>query len=576
MVVTALIEINDLYYRPADLPQDKPDILQGISLSIHHGSMVAIIGENGSGKTTLMKHLNGLLLPTKGGVFIDGMDTRHPENLRRIRSLVGMVFQNPENQIVASTVEEDIAFGLENNNFPTADIRRIVSEQLNMAGLTNQAKRPPHLLSGGQIQKLALAGVLARQPRVILFDEPTSMLDPVTRQQFLKRLCVLRDKGITVIFITQHMEEAAYADKIFVLHDGKLVIEGTPIEIFSQVDQLLKLGLGVPPAYYLAERFRSVGFDIPHAVLTSEGLLASLPEYKGSFSAVNPVESEANGSEIISVDDIYYTYLAHTPLAQPALKGVSLSVNEQQIHGIAGSNGSGKSTLLQHLNGLLHPEKGSVHVAGFALDDPDTVLRDVIRKVGMVFQNPESQFFEVYVGDEIAYGPKQLKMDNLRERVRKSMSQVGLDFTAFKDRRLETLSGGEKRKVALASTLVLDQDILLFDEPTAGMDPRSRVEFLRLFEKLRKAGKTILIATHQLDELAQIAHSISIMKDGKIVHSAPKQNIFFDEKLISQTQLIPPLAVIVSNKLIEKGWPIEGLGTTTSDRLLQAIKKAVV
>jgi len=572
--VTALIQIENLSYRPDDLPQDQPSILQGITISIQSGTMVAIIGENGSGKTTLMKHINGLFLPTKGRVLIDEMDTRHPENLRNIRSMVGMVFQNPENQIVASTVEEDIAFGLENNNLPTPEIRKCVTEQLERAGLVDEAKRPPHLLSGGQIQKLALAGVLARSPRVILFDEPTSMLDPVSRQNFLKSICTLREQGITIIFITQHMEEAAHADKIIVLHDGKLAMEGSPLEVFSKANKLHRLGLEVPPAYYIAEQFRSMGFDMPHSILTSEALLASLPDYKGSHSAFDPVTTEMNGHEIISVDDVYYTYLVNTPLAQPALKGASLNIRQHQIHGIAGSNGSGKSTLLQLLNGLLRPERGRIHVAGLALEDPDTALKHVIRKVGLVFQNPETQFFEVYVGDEIAYGPKQLEMEDIRNKVQKAMSQVRLDFESFKDRRLETLSGGEKRKVALASTLVLDQDILLFDEPTAGMDPHSRGNFLQLFKKLRLSGKTIVIATHQLDDLAQIAHSVSIMKDGKIVHTESQSNIFFNESVIALTQLIPPLAVMVSQKLVEKGWPIKNFETNTPNRLLQVIKKA--
>ncbi len=568
-----LIVIKDLSYRPDDLPQGRPDILKKISLSIRPGSLIAIIGENGSGKTTLMKHINGLLLPTKGRVLIDGMDMHHPENLRKIRSMVGMVFQNPENQIVASTVEEDVAFGLENSNLPSSEIRQRVSDQLEIAGLINEAKRPPHLLSGGQIQRLALAGVLARRPKVILFDEPTSMLDPGARRDFLKRMCKLRDQGITVIFITQHMEEAAHADRLLVLHDGKLVMEGPPQEIFAQADPLKELGLEVPPATYLSEQFRSLGLNLPGNILTLDSLLNSLPEYSGSHSSFTPPLSHVQGSEIITVENVYYTYLANTPLAQSALKGANLNVSEFEIHGLAGSNGSGKSTLLQHLNGLLRPKKGYIRVADFILEDPETKLRDVIKEVGMVFQNPETQFFEVYVGDEIAYGPKQLKLENIRERVQGAMSQVGLDFEKFKDRHLETLSGGEKRKVALASTLVLDQDILLFDEPTAGMDPQARKDFLNLFVKLRKSGKTILIATHQLDDLAQIARSISIVKAGKIIDSGPQRDIFFNENLISSTQLIPPLAVRVTKKLIEKGWPLQHLGTTTPERLLYAMKQ---
>jgi energy-coupling factor transport system ATP-binding protein len=538
--------------------------------------MVAIIGENGSGKTTLLKHLNGIYLPTKGTVSVDGMDTHHPENLRKIRSTVGMVFQNPENQIVASTVEEDIAFGLENKNLPTGEIRQRVNEQLQISGLANVAQRPPHLLSGGQIQKLALAGVLARQPRIILFDEPTSMLDPATREDFLRSLCRLRDQGITIIYVTHYMEEAAYADRVIVLHEGMVGFEGSPTDVFSQSKIFDRMGIEAPPALYIAEQFRSIGIDIPADILTSKDLLDAIPKFKNrKFNLIEPPLFKITGQEIILSDNVHYTYLSGTPLAQPALNGVNISVREHHIHGIAGVNGSGKSTLLQHFIGILRPEKGHLRIADMTLEDSDTALRDVIRKVGMVFQNPETQFFEVFVGDEIAYGPKQFHMDNIRERVQRAMIQVGLDFTAFKDRRLETLSGGEKRKVALASTLALDQDILCFDEPTAGMDPHSRREFLKLFNKLNHAGKTIIIATHQLDDLAEISEALSIMKDGQIIQTDVQQKVFFDPLFISQAGLTPPLTVRVTQKLIEEGWQIMGLGTTTPDHLLKVLRKVV-
>ena len=576
--MTALIQIENLHYRPENLVPDQPDILRGISLTIDEGAFVAIVGKNGSGKTTLIKHINGLLFPTQGRVQVDGLDTHLPENRARLQSLVGMVFQNPADQIVASTVEEDVAFGLENLNLPTEDIRARVAEQLAAAGLTLEAARPPHLLSGGQIQKVALAGVLARQPRVILFDEPTSMLDPQTRQSFLRRLELLHQDGLTIIYVTHHMEEIVSADKVVVLHDGLAVHTGDPEEIFGGSINLHEIGLENPEAVDIAENFKSLGWFYDSPILTPQALLDALPVYDDgnhtSSKAVIPDPLRLTES-FVQVDNVHYTYLSGSPLAQIALKGADFCVQQGSVSAIAGSNGSGKSTLLQHINGILRPDSGHVRVGKWAIEDPRTPLREVIRDVGLVFQSPEAQFFEVFVGDEIAYGPKQFNMDLLRERVRHAMEMVGLDFEAFKDRRLETLSGGEKRKVALASTLVLDQQVLLFDEPTAGMDPQAREELMGLFIALRDQGKTIIIASHRMDELASVAEDLSLMHSGRIIQSGPSAKVFSDNTAIRQAGLLPPLSVQISQRLIEKGWPIEGEDTSTPERLFSVIKDVV-
>ncbi len=573
--MTKLIEIDDLSYRPESLSPEQPDILCDISLEVEAGAFVAIIGKNGSGKTTLIKHINGLLTPTKGSVRIQGKDTRQPENRRFIRAMVGMVFQNPADQIVASTVEEDVAFGLENDNLPTVQMRARVAEQLDAVDLTADATRPPHLLSGGQIQKLALAGVLARQPRLILFDEPTSMLDPKTRHAFLNKIRELHQKGMTILYVTHHMEEAVFADQIIVLDKGQVVLKGTPLEIFKKEEMLREIGLDIPETVGFANGMRALGWIIPDNVLTPEVLINALPHFEGQQPERSDSQKSVTGQKIILMRDVHYTYLPGTPLAKKALQGATLSSNANQIHGIAGTNGSGKSTLLQHINGILRPFRGQVHVASFELENETTSLREVIKKVGMVFQSPETQFFEVFVGDEIAYGPKQLDLGDIRERVRQAMAMVGLDFDAYKDRRLETLSGGEKRKVALASTLVLDQQIMLFDEPTAGMDPQARDDLLALFKKLCAQGKTILIASHRLDELASVAKNLSIMHGGKIIHSGPTEKVMTDLPALTEAGLEPPLAVRISHKLLENGWPIADPDRITFNRLLRAIKDVI-
>ena len=574
--MTALITFENVHHRPESLPAEQPDILNGISLEIPAGSFVAIVGENGSGKTTLIKHINGLLLPTNGRVLVKGMDTRDEQQRRKLRSLVGMVFQNPADQIVASTVEEDVAFGLENTNLPTAEIRNRVAAQLARVGLADEARRPPHLLSGGQVQKVALAGVLVREPEILLFDEPTTMLDPHAREAFLAGLVDLNRQGLTVVIVTHHMEEAALADYVIGVKSGQVAFYGVLDLVFNDEKCLYEIGLDLPESVALANKFRDLGWNIPASVLTPKDLLTSLPSYQGSDKKVVPQtpSSQSESSDIfIRMNDVHYTYLAGTPLAKPALRGVNLDLSPRQIHAIAGTNGSGKSTLLQHLNGILRPASGKVQVGKFPLEDPETPLRDVVRQVGLVFQSPETQFFEVFVGDEIAYGPKQFGMEDLRERVRAAMNQVGLNFDSFKDRRQETLSGGEKRKVALASTLILDQPVLLFDEPTAGMDPRARDELLRLFSHLCEKGKTILIASHRLNELARIGDSLSLMQDGRVSRSGIAREVLFDPAALRDAGLAPPLAVAVSQALIEKGWPLAGTAPTTIARLSAALRE---
>ena len=574
--MTALIQVDDLHYRSSSLPQGTPDILRGISLEVQQGSFTVIIGENGSGKTTLINHLNGLLLPTQGHVLVAGLDTLMPENRNKLREMTGMVFQNPADQIVASTVEEDIAFGLENLNLPTQIIRTRVEEQIRQVGLIGEQNRPPHLLSGGQIQKLALAGVLARQPRIILFDEPTSMLDAHTRESFLKRICQLHNQGTTIVYITHHMEEALLADQVLVMHQGKIALQGSPADIFVEGNRLREIGLEMPAALILSTGFHALGWDIKPGLNTIDVILSALPAYHAASSApaeIRRPESRTVEDALIRIKAVEYIYLSDSPLAKQALNGVDLEVESGAIHALAGANGSGKSTLLQHLNGILRPSAGEVHVGPYLLEDSDTRLRDVIQMVGLVFQTPESQFFEIYVGDEIAYGPKQFEMEALRERVMTAMRMVGLDFDAYKDRRLETLSGGEKRKVALASTLILDQDILLFDEPTAGMDPQAREELLQLFRTLSQQGKTIVIASHRLEELALIAQDLTRMYAGKDLETGPIHQVFCHMDALKNSGLIAPLSVRIGQRLGQLGWPITSKDALTPHQLLEKLQE---
>ena len=272
-----IIQARDLTFRYTTAEGVAPTVLDHVDLDIEAGTFVAILGHNGSGKSTFAKHLNAILLPTSGKVYVDGMDTADEDKLLDIRRTVGMVFQNPDNQIVASVVEEDVAFAPENLGVPSDEIRRRVDEALEAVGMTEYARHAPHLLSGGQKQRVAIAGVLAMRPRCIVLDEPTAMLDPVGRREVLDTVCRLqRELGMTVVLITHHMDEAARAQRLVVMDNGHVVMDGPPAQVFQNVVGLRRLGLEVPDSVALLYELRQAGLDVPLDVLTCEDCAQAL------------------------------------------------------------------------------------------------------------------------------------------------------------------------------------------------------------------------------------------------------------------------------------------------------------
>jgi len=251
--------------------------INGVDLHVEPGQFIAVLGHNGSGKSTLAKHLNALLFPTEGAVWVDGLNTRDEKNLWEIRRKAGMVFQNPDNQIIAQVVEEDVGFGPENIGVPTEEIWTRVEESLKTVGMLEHRKKSPNRLSGGQKQRVSIAGVIAMEPKCIIFDEPTAMLDPNGRKEVIKAAQKLnKEKGITVILITHYMEEVIGADQIFVMDHGKVAMQGTPREIFSQVEKMKELQLDVPQVTLLGHELRQAGLNIPDCILTGEELVDAL------------------------------------------------------------------------------------------------------------------------------------------------------------------------------------------------------------------------------------------------------------------------------------------------------------
>lgn len=267
------------YFKYTEEGQD-PEVfraIDGVSLDIEKGQFIAILGHNGSGKSTLAKHMNALLVPTEGSLWVDGINTTSEEDLWKVRQKAGMVFQNPDNQIIGTVVEEDVGFGPENMGVPTEDIWRRVDQALGSVGMLAFRDKSPNKLSGGQKQRVAIAGVVAMKPECIVLDEPTAMLDPNGRKDVLKTLRELNEtEGVTVILITHYMEEVIYADQVYVMDDGKIVLKGTPRDIFSQVEELKKYRLDVPQVTMLAHELKKEGIDIPDGILTMDELVNAL------------------------------------------------------------------------------------------------------------------------------------------------------------------------------------------------------------------------------------------------------------------------------------------------------------
>lgn len=577
--MSALIEFDNVTYAYPLPGGGRVAALREISLRIEEGEYVAIVGANGSGKSTLAQHLNALLIPDEGIVSVVGLDTRDQSQHATIHRTVGMVFQRPEDQIVASLVEEDVAFGVENMGIPSGEIRARVDEALETVGLWEMRMRPPHQLSAGQQQRVALAGVLAMRPRCIVFDEATAMLDPAGRRAVREMMTSLHRAGLTIIAITHFMEEALDAQRVVVLERGGVALDGPPELVFADAAILCTLGLDLPPAAGLAHMLRQHFSALPIGLLTVPALVAvldALPHRSAESAIPRETESPISMPPLISVRELGHIYMEGTPLAQRALENVTLDIAGGSARGLLGATGSGKSTLMQHLNGLLRPQQGTVRVGDYVLNDPQTDVRAVRRMVGLVFQLPEAQIFEQYVGDEIAYGPRLqgLLGDSLRQRVRWAMELVGMGFNAFKDRFTFALSGGEKRKVALASILALRPSVLLLDEPTAGLDPASHRELLSHLQTLKETGMTLVLSSHRMEDVAALTGQVTVLDGGRSVLDGSVRDVFAQGEHLRALGLSVPVVTQVVEGLRARGWTLPP-GLVSSTEFIEVLSQRI-
>jgi energy-coupling factor transporter ATPase len=569
-----MIEFNQVSYKYKIDEKQSILALEDVSLLLKDGESVAIIGSNGSGKTTLAKLLSSLILPVNGKVKVDGLDTHDKNSQKLIRQKVGIVFQNPDNQLISTSVEREIAFGLENLALPYEEMRKRVEWALEYFHLERYRNHPPHKLSGGEKQKVALASVLSMQPKYLILDEPTSLLDPQGKREILHLVQKLTtERHVTVIHITQFPEEAVSADRILVMHEGKILLDGSPVQIFKQKDFLEKAGLNSPLAVKIASAFKQKGWLLSEECLTLDDLvsqiilniengkkaLVDLTAVGGRRTADGQQQSTVHPSPQISMNEVSYLYNQGLPTTRKALDIINLEIRKGEFIGLVGPTGSGKSTLVQHLNVLLVPTSGEVWIDGENLKSKNVDLRKIRQKVGLVFQFPELQLFEDTVYDDIAFGPKNLRLpaEEIDSRVKRSMEQVGLDFDQFAFRFPFSLSGGEQRKVAIAGILSLFPDILILDEPTCGLDGKSTSEIKKLLKELNSDGATIILISHNMDLIAELAQKIILLDQGKLLAFCDKEEFFKDVDRIKTVGLDLPQLVELTWKLKEKGIKIE-------------------
>lgn len=544
--------------------------LDGVSLDVKEGEFVAILGANGSGKSTLAKHLNVLLLPDEGAVWIDGMDASDEKNLWAVRTTVGMVFQNPDNQIVGTSVEEDVAFGPENRNIESVIIQEKVANSLDAVGLLSKRKVSPYRLSGGQKQRVAVAGVLAMDTKCIVLDEPTAMLDPASRKSLMDIVEELHRLGKTIILITHHSDEVVHADRIILMDKGRIRANASPAEIFAREDLLAEVGMEMPPIARIASRLRKAGVIDEEGVLERDELLDLLSakcSKKTSVSKGDTARADEPGASdaVIEVRNLSYTYAKGTINEIKVLEDISFEIHEGECVGLIGTSGAGKTTLLKNLNGLLKAESGDVLYRGESIYRRGYKLADLRKSVGLVFQNAETQLFCKTVLEDVAFGLRRMKVpeEEALERAKKSLKIVGIDEEYFAASPMD-LSGGQKRRVAIAGVIVMEPSVLVLDEPAAGLDPGMKAEVFGMIDNIRREkGTAVVLVSHEMEDVANYADRVMLLSGGRIKVQGSAVEVFSQVEKLRALGADVPAATDLMYELKKRGADFEPLEVNT-------------
>lgn len=562
--------------------------LDHVSFSIPAGKRTCIVGANGSGKSTVASILSGLTAPDEGTVTFLGTTVVNDgqvdfEAYKTIRPQLGLVFQNPEDQIICSVVADDIAFGLENLQVPSDQITPLVEQQIKLGTLTEFASENPQMLSGGQQQRVAISGALVMKPQILILDEPSAALDVVHRNNVMGLVEKLRAAGKTIVHVTHFMDEVVSADHVIALDDGRVAFEGTPEALFEQHELVECLHLEEPFAYQVAHALNNRGVVVckspsaEHVLSELTGLLATAAQGEkggvaGSCDDATTAGCDATGSVSeaaeVSVRDTTFSY------QKPVLKNISIDVQKGSHVAVIGSTGSGKSTLARLICALDTPDSGSLCVAGL-----DTRQKQNRRKlhgiVGYVMQRPERQLFAQTVAEDVAFGPSNLGLSacDITSAVNTALELVGLSHKA--DVSPFELSGGQQRLCALAGVIAMQPKVLVLDEPTSGLDPYYCSELRKIINAVLEDGCTVIELTHSMEDAAE-TDQIVVLHEGDLVFSGTPYQTFthFSEAEFQDLGLGIPHALAWAQRLshttgINLGEPL------TLSELVDALVNAV-
>ena len=542
--------------------------LENISFELDKGLVVGIIGKAGAGKSTLVKTLNGLCPQVDigyadGNVFIDG-DKVSDFEVNELAKKVGIVLQNPEVQIFSLTVYDDAAFGPSNLGVPADEIHERVNRVLEKLELSDYKERSPNNLSGGEQQLLAIAGILAMEPKVLAFDEPISMLDPIGKEQVLKAMFSVAEKGDTISMITESGADieaiAEFVDYVIVLDDGKIITAGKPSEVLKS-PLVNNIGVGRPQITEIFLSLEEAGLKITKIPVTlKDGCEAVRDQLrKRNIKTITipdngKKEKRSFGERVIEVQNLHHVYKNGVH----ALKGVSFDIPQGQMVGIIGQNGSGKSTLAKHLVGLLKPtnKDAILKVGGLDCMNKKVRLGDIIKKSNYIFQNPDDQLFAETVLEEIQFAPRMLEMskEQMDEEVRHAMDIFGL--WESRNRYVYGLDEDLKTYLAIACVLPMHPEILLIDEPTTGLDTQGEILMMESLHRLNQDyGKTIIIITHNMKTVANHCDRAIVLSKGEIILDGHPEDVYSKSEKLLEADIYPPQVTRLGQSLKEYGFP---------------------
>lgn len=540
----------------------KGKALEDVSFDIEEGTIVGVLGPAGAGKSTLIKALNGLVPRVDigyqdGDVIVNQLNTRdHDVNV--MARQVALVMQNPEIQIFSIKVWDDVAFGPANLGVPKEEIIQRVEESLIEAGLETMADRNPNELSGGEQQSLAIAGLLAMKPRVMAFDEPVSMLDPLGKERVMDIMRQITRKEKTTSLATESGADietiAEVVDYIVLFDKGKLVMSGSPQDVLKS-DLIEQVGVGRPQVtdVFVALKRRGHSFEyIPITLDEAETLLIKKFKQLGVKEVVRPWEHLQEedgqfGETVVEVKNLHHTYNRQVH----ALKGVSLDIPKGQIVGIIGQNGSGKTTLARHLVGLLKPTNKDAVLKINGIDITRLRIDKIIKMINYVFQNPDDQLFAETIWDEIAFAPRMMDLDDEDvKRLTEEALEV-FDLNQHKKRYVYSLDEDLKTYLAISCILPLHPEILLIDEPTTGLDTQGEIKMMESLRRLRdEQGKTIVVITHNMKTIGNHCDRVIVMNNGNIILDGTPREVFTQHEKLLEADILPPQVTRLGQRLV--------------------------